>query len=156
MIYPRVRHFHRISGCDNRLISFFAWWSASGPFTLTIPQTGGIRWDEFEQARLYENGASKAKTLADTPHGRGAAVDAHIAILSPDESYVQAIRLNLSDPETRQMVLTYGEAAERHGLVWGGRFKPLDDDGLGWDSAHVETPDWRRLPFTPRTREYPW
>jgi hypothetical protein len=32
-----------------------------------------------------------------------------------------------------------GEIAEMCGLVWGGRFKPLDQrTGLGWDPAHVQ------------------
>lgn len=32
----------------------------------------------------------------------------------------------------------FGKVAEALGLVWGGRFKPLGRDGLGWDKSHVE------------------
>lgn len=31
-----------------------------------------------------------------------------------------------------------GQIAESCGLSWGGRFKPLDKNGLGWDPDHFE------------------
>lgn len=31
-----------------------------------------------------------------------------------------------------------GTQAESFGLAWGGRFQPLDHNGLGWDPDHFE------------------
>lgn len=32
----------------------------------------------------------------------------------------------------------YGEYWEQLGGTWGGRFKPLDKEGIGWDPVHFE------------------
>jgi hypothetical protein len=138
----RVFHFNRVAMCDHRLVAFFSWWNIHGPFPITIPANGGLRTDELEQARFFAEGHSKAKTLDQTPHGRGGAVDAYPAILDPTGAYVAGIRIDPKDPQTKVLFTQYGSLAETHGLVWGGRWKFVD-------MPHVETPDWRDSPFPP-------
>jgi len=36
--------------------------------------------------------------------------------------------------------LQFGQIIESCGLVWGGRFQPLDKNGLGFDPDHAEMP----------------
>lgn len=146
----RVFHFNRIAQVDPRLVQFFAWWNRQGPFAITIPQTGGIRTNELLQARLFSEGMTRARSLADTPHGRGAAVDAYPAVLDPSGVYVAAIHLDAKTEMSRMLFRTYGELAEQHGLHWGGRFEPLNEHGLGWDLPHVEVHNWRELPYPPK------
>lgn len=138
----KVYHFNRVAMCDSRLVAFFAWWQRNGPFPITIPSSGGLRTDELEQARLFEGGFTKAKTLQQTPHGRGCAVDAYPAILDPTGTFVAGIRTDSKDPQTKVLFAQYGSLAETHGLVWGGRWKFVD-------MPHVETPDWKEAPFPP-------
>lgn len=145
----RVFHLDRLALCVPAIRDFFLWWDMHGPFPLTIPPDGGLRSSEKHQARLFEAGATKAKTLADTPHGRGAAADAYPAVLDRTGHYVTAIRIDTRDTRTQDMYRQYGEAAERAGLVWGGRWKSIVD------LPHVETPSWRLLPFPPKSLEKP-
>jgi len=37
-------------------------------------------------------------------------------------------------------ILSLGAIGESLGLVWGGRFEPLDKNGIGWDPDHFELP----------------
>jgi len=50
-----------------------------------------------------------------------------------------------SSPEVRALWFLYGQTAEEFGLVWGGRFGKLDENGMGFDPPHVELKDWRKL-----------
>jgi hypothetical protein len=145
-----VHHIDRLERTDARILAFFLWWADSGPHPITIPPFGGLRDSEKDQADLFKHGASKARTLKETPHGRGGAADALPAVLDPSGRWVKAI-YDGKHPEGRKRLLIYGELAEQAGLRWGGRFKPLDKDGLGWDLAHVEVFDWLVLPFPPTT-----
>ncbi len=143
----RVFHFNRCAGCDPRLIDFLVWWQTHGPFPVTIPQTGGIRNSEAEQMRLYVSKKSKARSLAETPHGRGGAIDAYPAILDPTGTYVANIHLDVKNQQSRELFQRFGVLARDHGLEWGGDFKPLDAHGIGWDCPHIQVPDWKELPY---------
>lgn len=35
-------------------------------------------------------------------------------------------------------IKSFGAIAKRLGMKWGGDFKPLDKNGIGWDANHVE------------------
>ncbi len=151
-----VFHMSRLAGVDNRVLQFFLFWHRKGPFALTIPPTGGVRTNELVQYELYSKGrtvpgpgvgtpgapplgytVTNAKSLAETPHGypNNAAADAIPAVVV--QGKVVAVLDNVKDPKTLALVTEYGELAEKHGLVWGGRFKNF------FDGFHVETPDWR-------------
>jgi hypothetical protein len=97
-----------------------------------------MRRDPLEQARLYAAQTSKAKTLADTPHGRGAAVDLYPVLAFDDLGRPSAV-----DLYSRERFAELGAAAKRFGLVWGGEFSGL------YDGPHVELAEWRALPFPP-------
>lgn len=36
---------------------------------------------------------------------------------------------------------TMGDIGQALGLRWGGTFRPLNDQGLGWDPGHFELPE---------------
>jgi hypothetical protein len=133
---PRVRNRQRAAGAHPRLIAFLDWWDANGPIPITVGENGGVRTDPAAQLGYYLAGTSGAATLDDTPHGRGAAMDLWPYIpgtLTPDFG---------AGAESLARYLAIGEAAERFGLVWGGRWtKP--------DRPHVELPGWRQLPYPP-------
>lgn len=155
MITLRVFHFNRVSGCDPRIIAFFGWWNVHGPYSLTVPELGGMRSDALAQLNLWRQGretpgphagepgypplgqiVTNAKTLFDTPHGRGKAADAYPAILDPTGTFVVGIKSNDKDPQTLLQFAQYGALAEAHGLEWGGRWaKP--------DRPHVQCKNWR-------------
>lgn len=76
----------------------------------------------------------------------------HAARVTPSGLYACAVDLQFftgrglelaagETAEQRTVYLEMGEAAEKAGLVWGGRFKRL------FDQAHVELLDWRRYPL---------
>lgn len=127
----RVHHRERAKGVDIRLIAFLDWWESNGPFELTVLKDGGVRTDEARQRNFYEVGTSKAKTLDETPHGRGGALDC-------------APLINGDVPWTdKGLFERMGRFAESKGLQWGGRWKdPVD-------GPHIQVPDWRQLPFPP-------
>ncbi len=98
----RVHNLYRlmVPGIDQRIQDFFYFWAKHGPFPITIPETGGLRTDEAGQEELWNQGrtapgpragdtgfpvlgltVTAAKTLAQTPHGRGGAGDAEVAVV---------------------------------------------------------------------------
>jgi hypothetical protein len=151
-----VFHLSRLAGVEQPVLSFFLWWGKKGPFPLTIPPDGGLRTNELVQYGLYakgrtapgphagENGfpelgltVTNAKTLADTPHGRGAAADAYPAIVVKNK--VIAIRDNIHDSQTLELFREYGRLAKNAGLEHGGDWPQAD-----W--PHVQIHSWRSLP----------
>jgi hypothetical protein len=155
-----VFHIERVlePGIDPRIREFFSWWNAYGSFPITIPPNGGLRTDSTGQAALFAQGrtmpgpyageggypplgltVTNARTLKDTPHGRGGAADAYPATLNKDRTSVVGIYTDDRDPKVQLLFTAYGYIAEDHGLVWGGRWRRKD-------YPHVEVPDWKRLP----------
>ena len=121
----------RAKGVHPLLVSFLEWWEQHGPFCIVVLAEGGLRMDAELQARLFASGATRARTLEDTPHGRGAALDV-------------APRINGAVPwQDWGLFLVIGERAEALGLEWGGRWKTLRD------GPHLQVPDWRQLPYPP-------
>src|SRR5262249_42713727 len=70
-----VYHRERAAGVDDRLLQLLDWWDSNGPWPIVIPEHGGVRTSEEEQADLYARGVTHARTLAETPHGHAGALD---------------------------------------------------------------------------------
>lgn len=129
-----VHHLERLSGVDRRVMDFFSWWHhGGGPFALTIAENGGLRTDAAWQEAAYNRGATRARTLDQTPHGVGMAADAYPA------KVVQGTVVGIyteKDPDYLTYFGLYGALAKTHGLVWGGDWARLRD------YPHVEVPNW--------------
>lgn len=140
----KVMKRERANGTDGRLQRFLDYWAVSGPFALMVAPDGGVRTNEARQASYYAAGTSKARTLDETPHGRGGAVDLWPEGFDPTKPV---------DEATYQRFLAIGAAAERAGLGWGGRwtgaFPPSTANPYGGDLPHVEVRDWASLPYPP-------
>jgi hypothetical protein len=56
-------------------------------------------------------------------------------------------RASLARPAIPPVWIRYGEIAEALGLEWGGRWESgrYTDYPFGWDVAHVQPRDWRRI-----------
>lgn len=137
----RVRNRKRLNGTlDQRLMDYLAWWDAYGPFMITVGVDGGIRTDEAKQRSFCEAKVSNACTLRDTAHAYRGAVD--LWVYKPESVTAGTFvpDFDTTNPEVRARYTFIGEAAEKRGLVWGGRWKKPD-----W--GHLEVPNWRSLPF---------
>lgn len=160
-----VYHLHRLMtpGVDERIQDFFYDWALHGPFPIVIPPTGGHRIDEAVQEALYAQGRTSpgprageegypdlgltvtaARTLAETPHGRGGAADAEIAVVK--NGRVIATLTDVRNPKIRLQYEHFGLLAEEHGLEWGGRWKKKD-------MCHVQVPSWRDIPMPTPIKE---
>ena len=147
-----VFHIERTLGLHPALVQFFRDWQDNGPFPITIPPEGGWRhgpgWERW-QAESFRVGATKAKTLEETPHGRKCAADAYPAVVSVGGNCA-GILMEWKEGKGRDAHLfhAYGARAEAAGFVWGGRW------GFQ-DAPHIEISNWLNLPFNPR-QEAPW
>lgn len=141
----RVRNRKRLGAwVDPRLVEFLNWWDAHGPFMITVGTDGGLRTDEAKQRALFAQKVTRAATLAETPHGRGGAVDLWVYTFESVADGTFQPDFDTNNPQTLARYRYLGEQAKARGLVWGGDFKSLVD------YPHIEVPDWRtRLPFPP-------
>ena len=138
--------FHRelLAGVDPRVTAFFDWWALEGPFPLRIADGGGLRTDAAAQAALYAAGRSRARTLAQTAHGRGGGADAYPVRVIGGR---RGIYLSTDGAAALERFQRYGELAEARGLKWGGRWlRAFPPHG---DCPHVEVPGWKMLPYPP-------
>ena len=137
---PLVLNVERAAGVRPELRALLDDWAREGTHPVLVAPDGGLRFgaaDAAKQAAFFASGASKAATLADTPHGRGAALDVWPVGFAPGKTMD-------SQPTMRARFQVFGEWAERKGFTWGGRWKSFGVDG---DAPHVEIPNWRRLPM---------
>lgn len=140
----RVLYRERADGVHPDLQWLLDQWESEGSHVVEIaggpnwPHPGGLRSSELGQAATAAMGLSKAVTLQETPHGRGAALDVWPRGFRPDRSYAAADQL----PGARELMATFGAFARSRGLVWGGLWSTPDD-------PHVELCNWRSLPFPP-------
>lgn len=83
-----------------------------------------------EQAVAYASGASKVEH---SKHQDGDAID-----VVPFSQYLlygdDKLQWDAEDPIWHQI----GKIGEALGLRWGGRFRPLNKAGIGWDPGHFE------------------
>lgn len=106
--------------------------------------TESLRSDAYQRG-LFERGVSKAKTAIASPHGRGAAFDVAFLV---DGKLVGPRPGPGNDSYDRDRPWAgVGAIGEGLGLTWGGRFRPIEADGMGWDLGHFELPEWRHLPY---------
>lgn len=132
---PRVQNRERAAGAHPDLQAFLDWWAANGPFPILVAPDGGVRRDEAKQAEFYARGVTKAKTLAETPHGRAAALDLWPVGFNP------VVKLE-KQPDIKAKFEEMGRIAKsQFNFTWGGDW--------GWDFPHVEVKNWRRLPYPP-------
>ena len=147
-----VLYRERADGVVIELQEFLSWWDQHGDFPLRVQVDGGLRKDASKQLHFFLSGMSKARTLNETPHGPGGAVDVAPAdwdgLTVTAEDYAKFCRI--------------GVVAQERGLVWGGRWKkafpPTKANPYGGDLCHLEIEDWRALPYQPlstRTEEGP-
>lgn len=129
----------RAAGVTGELQQFLSAWEESGPFDLLVGQDGGLRTDAAKQLEYYESGASKAKTLGETPHGRGGAIDVYPVI----DGIARGLSKHDQGPEVRALFAQIGAFGKARGLVWGGDFKSI------YDGPHLEVANWRSLPMPP-------
>lgn len=131
----RVQNRERARGALPPLQAFLDWWDRNGPFSILVAPDGGLRTDAAKQAMYYAQGNSKAKTLAQTPHGRGAALDLWPVGFNPSKD------LKLQ-PDIKAKFEEMGAIAKgQFDLTWGGDW--------GWDFPHVEIKSWSKLPYPP-------
>ena len=101
-----------------------AWWLVWAARTAGYPVVlSASRRSIEEQRRLF--GLGRTRTLN----------SAHLAGNAFDIDWYRTAR----DDVPREFWKLIGPWAERElQLGWGGRFRPLADDGIGWDPGHFE------------------
>ena len=129
-----VLHIERLKGVLPELQSVILSWN--GPFNILIAPEGGLRTDAAKQLAYYNAGNSKAKTLEETPHGRGAAIDVWPEGFDPTKS------LDLQ-PTIRSQFIFIREWALSKGLVLIGT------PDVTWDYPHLQLQYWKRYPYPP-------
>jgi hypothetical protein len=128
-----VQNRERARDVRPELSRFLDWWTNNGPFPILVAPDGGVRTDAAKQAQFYAQGYSKAKTLEQTPHGRGAAIDLWPVGFNP------AVKLD-DQPVIKKRFEEMGRIGKTSfGLTWGGDW--------GWDYPHFEVKGWRSLPM---------
>lgn len=116
-------------------------WEQEGTFHVYV--ASGLRTAE-EQLELFRQGLTRAMAPTDSPHGRAAAVDIHP--LGFDDA-----KCFNAQPWALVLMNRFGEWAESHGAVWGGRFSgfygPCRE--VEGDRPHIELKGWRAMPYPP-------
>ena len=122
-------------------------WEVEGDFPVMVATPfagfpgGGLRTaaDAAGQQAACEGGLSHACTLAQTPHGRGGALDIWPVGFDPLQTFD-------AQPYMFTLMKQFGQWAQSKGYTWGGTWSTPD-------YPHVEESDWQSLPFPPP--EYP-
>lgn len=133
----KVYHREMADPLDARLRAALDEYAVGGPWPIRL--TSGLRIGpaaEVEQLSYFNTGKSKAKTLDQTPHGRGGAFDFGVVNVP-----LVSIHTAKDHPELYAQCAAFFEA---RGLVWGGRFPGF------YDGPHIEVPNWRALPYPPQ------
>ncbi len=140
-----VGHIERALGVHPSLLALLEDWNRFGLHDVVIAggegwPNGGLRTDVLEQHKAFVAGLTKARTLADTPHGRGAALDVWPRGFNPHRGFD-------TQPDMPDLFRVFGQFAEDRGFVWGGDWASFQD------LPHVEIADWRHLPYPPQPIE---
>lgn len=124
-----LEHAERLEGVDASLIAFahsVAIALNKRGVRVVVGLDGGLRKDAAKQLGYYNSGASEAKTLDQTPHGRGAAED---LMLYPPSAAAPL-------PDDHPAWETLADMARKAGFTTGADFpKP--------DRPHVQLKNWR-------------
>lgn len=130
-----VHNKDRANGAHAELRKLLEDWEREGTHEVTVAVDGGLRWGldaEQKQKGFFDAGLSKAATLKQTPHGRGAALDVHPVGFNPNAGFD-------TQPGMREKFVSFGTWAESKGFTWGGRFGSFGKDG---DLPHIEIKNW--------------
>lgn len=137
-------------GVHPTLQAFLDYWEQNGPFDVEIGQLagfpgGGLRTDADSagQAAACKADLSSACTVADTPHGRGAALD----LWPVGFNFNPWLAWAKQPADVKWAFAEIGRVAEEFGLDWGGRWRT--DEMPDGDQPHVQMKNWRSLPFPP-------
>lgn len=130
----RVYHRDRLGEMHPRLLALLDAWEQEGTFPVVITPHGGQRTSEEQQAELFAQRVTAAKTLAQTPHGKApsCALDWAPYRRNADGLYAPDYSDEVSFAEL-------GAFAESRGLEWGGRWRRPD-------MPHVQVPGWQDYP----------
>lgn len=139
----RVLNRERAAGVDARLLELLDAWEREGEHDVLVAPDGGVRKDAARQAQLAAGGASNASTLAQTPHGRGGALDVWPVEF---EQYVRG-SWDAVPRAVKAKFEVFGGFAEARGFTWGGRWRGATFPN--GDQPHVEVKNWRQLPYPP-------
>ena len=111
----------------------------------TRPEVAGRR-TEAQQRCMFDTGLSKADgTKKRSAHQDGRAIHFGFRDRRNPQLYWDPPRMESGMRAVWDSVVA---KADRLGWVWGGRFKPLRPDGLGWDPEHFEA--WPLLKGAPK------
>lgn len=138
------------AGCRRELLALLDAWEVDGTHDVLVPgpdelrafsgPPAGLRAGpdaEAAQAQAYAQGLTQARTLRDTPHGVGAALDVWPVGFDP------RIPWERQPGEVRSQFLAFGVFAEARGFVWGGRWRSAKFPH--GDQPHVEIRPWRAV-----------
>lgn len=147
-----ILNVERAKDVNVKLLAFLEWWRANKSFDLIVAPSGGLRFGyeaEQKQLQFYNQGNSNARTLQETPHGRGAALDLWPAGFNPSIPIPRSVSGppvsgGTLQPLAESRFFEMGVAAENFGLKWGGRWKSP------YDLPHIEVPNWGALPYPPK------
>jgi len=143
-----VYHRERAEGVRPELRAFLDDWEVNGLFPIEVAWMGGLRSGaaaEAAQLSAYLAGDSRARTLAETAHGRGAGLD-----IQPLGFWYRRLRVSEADYTLFRQVAEFVKT--RHpslvsGLYWTAAFPPTQTNPYGGDLGHYEVRGWQRLPM---------
>lgn len=143
---PLVLHRERAEGVHSSLIALLDAWEREGSFPILVAPDGGLRIGAIaaaSQLRFYLTGLSKAKTLSETPHGRGAALDIYPVGFDSKKGLSK-------QPEIRAKWLTLIAFAQARGFISGKDWTSfVAPDGTTGDWPHLQMANWTKLPYPP-------
>ena len=144
-VVGRVSGLDRAKGVHPELIQLLQAWNISGEFDVQVSPSGGGLRKSLQDTEFGSN----ATNLAETPHGRGGALDVWPIGFDPYKTL-------MSQPYVMEQMRIFGHFAKAKGFVWGGdwqNFKVTDAQKRGIDPPgdwpHIEMKNWRSLPFPP-------
>jgi hypothetical protein len=127
----------RLVNVHPQLQQLISMWEYDGSHDIFIPADGAMREGieaSSHQLQLYLSGRSGARTLAETPHGRGAALD----VWPVGYDFAKDVSLQ---PLMKTRLEKFGAFAKTYGFTWGGDWSSIKD------YPHVEITNWRNLPY---------
>lgn len=137
----KVFHRERADALAPALALALDAYAQSGPWPIVV--VDGLRAGTdaaARQASYFASGASKARTLGETPHGRGGAFDFAVVKQAAGDAVVSTYPAD----ENPSLYASVGAWFEARGLTWGGRWSSFGANG---DAPHIEVPNWRALPM---------
>lgn len=144
---PRVVGRQWAQGVRRELLALLDAWEVHGTHDVMIPGPADLRSfsgppaglrtgpeAEAAQAEAYRVGLTNARTLAETPHGAGAALDVWPVGFDPRVPWEQQPGL------VQSQFTAFGLFAEARGFVWGGRWRSAKFPN--GDQPHVQVKNW--------------